>query len=328
MSNQLQEKYQISVLSILGVVAILGILPFSVIRFLEGNIPAGIIDLSLVLGITIIVTYALRSKNIRIASAVAAVFIVSGVVLISVTNGIDSFLWVYPVFASTFFLVKPIEAVAINTVAGAALVALSDVFDTISVLSFIVTILMLLLSSFIYARNSEKQFNLLETLNTVDALTGAFNRRALSLDMEAALSKSERNGLQQLLVIFDLDYFKQVNDKHGHAVGDQVLQQLVKITKAIIRKYDKLYRFGGEEFVLLVCDLSLQQQQAFIDKLQAAIKSQLKTPDGKTVTASFGGAAWIPGTTVDSWLKRADAALYQAKAAGRDCIVFDSEPAN
>lgn len=324
MINQLQEKYQLSLLLLLSSVAVLGVFPFAVIRYVEGNLTAAIIDIALVLGIIVLVLYTYYSKKIRVVSAILAVFINAGVIAIVKANGIDSFLWVYPVFASTFILVKPIEAFCINLVAGATLAALPDIFATVSFESYVVTISMLSLSTFVYASHSEKQFRLLETLNTVDALTGAFNRRAMSTDMKAALSNSERNGTKPLLAILDLDYFKAVNDKYGHAVGDQVLKNFVTITTSKIRQHDRLYRFGGEEFVLLISQIN-DQHQAFINNLRSAIKQELKTPDGKEITVSFGVAPWTPGTTEDTWLQRADEALYRAKAEGRDRAVFSDQ---
>lgn len=325
MKNQAQEKYQLSLLTLLGVVASLGVLPFLIKRYLEGNVAVALIDLGLILGMVTLVSYAHLTQKIRIACVIVAVFINAGVVFIAKTNGINSFLWVYPVFASTFFLVKPLEAFALNVIAGIALVPLTNIFDLITLDSYAMTILMLSISSFVNATHSAKQFRLLETLNNIDALTEALNRRALSLDLDVALSNSERNGTQQLLAILDLDYFKAVNDKYGHAVGDQVLKKLVMTTTKLIRKNDRLYRFGGEEFVLLIPDISVKQQYVFINSLGAAIKNELKTPDGKPITVSFGVAAWQPGTTADTWLKRADKALYQAKARGRDCAVFSDE---
>ncbi|WP_049722968.1 GGDEF domain-containing protein [Gilvimarinus polysaccharolyticus] len=321
MINQLQEKYQLSLLLLLSSVAVLGVFPFALIRYFEGNLIAAIIDIVLMLGIIVLVAYSHYSKNIRIVSAVLAVFINAGVVAIVRANGIDSFLWVYPVFASSFILVRPIEALCINIIAGVSLVALSDIFTTISLVSYIVTIFILSLSTFVYTSHSEKQFRLLETLNTVDALTGALNRRAMSSDMKATLSNSERNGIKPLLAILDLDHFKAVNDKYGHAVGDEVLKNFVAIITSNIRQYDRLYRFGGEEFVLLIPQIN-DQPHAFIHNLRSKIKRELKTPDGKEITVSFGIAAWVPGTTEDSWLKRADDALYLAKAKGRDRAVF------
>lgn len=321
MINQLQQKYQLSLLSLLSFVAVMGVFPFAVLRHIEGNLTAASIDMTLVVGMIALVSYAHYSKRIRIISAILAVFINIGVVAIVVANGIDSFLWVYPVFACTFILVKPIEAFCINMVAGVFVIALSDIFDVVSLVSYIVTILMLSISAFVYASHGVKQFRLLETLNTVDVLTGAFNRRAMNSDIHAALYNAERNGVKQVLALVDLDYFKTVNDKYGHAVGDQVLKDFVRITTSHIRKYDRLYRFGGEEFVLLMLQDS-EQHYAFVDNLREVIKQELKTPDGEAITVSFGVAAWMPGSTEASWLKRADDALYLAKESGRDRAVF------
>ncbi|MBQ0741712.1 MAG: GGDEF domain-containing protein [Pseudomonas sp.] len=323
MINLLEEKYQLSLLVLLCFLAVLGVFPFAVIRFLDGDLVAAAIDMTLVLGMISLVAYTYFSRRVRLVTALLAVFINVGVVSITVANGLDSFLWVYPVFAATFFLVKPIEAVCINLVAGGSLILLSDVFDTISLSSYIVSIVMLSMSAFIYARHGVMQFRLLEKLNTVDALTGAFNRRAMSSDIMAAISNAERNGSEQLLAIVDLDYFKKVNDQYGHAVGDQVLKEFVAITTSHIRKYDRLYRFGGEEFVLLISDIG-EQNYAFFDKLRTAIKRELKTPGGEVITVSFGVASWVPGTTEDSWLKRADDALYLAKDSGRDRAVLST----
>lgn len=325
MINQLQIKHQLSILSLIGVIAVLGVLPFALIRYLEGNLTASLINIALVLGIITLVAYAHRSNKPQSASTIVAVFVNAGVVLMTVTNGINSFLWVYPVFAATFLLTKPIQAFCISVFAGVSLVALSDVFDIISLDSYIITSVVLSLSAFVYASHGQRQLRLLETLNTIDPLTGALNRRAMGTDIEAALSSSERNGTQQLLAILDLDHFKTVNDTYGHAIGDQILKKLVTVITTRTRKYDRLYRFGGEEFVLLIPGINHQEQHTFINNLRTTIKKELKTPDGKEVTVSFGVAASMPGTTVDSWLKRADSALYQAKANGRDCAVFSGE---
>lgn len=325
MNNTLQVKYQLSILSLIGIIAVLGVLPFAVIRYLQGNLIAAIINAGLALGIITLVAYAHRSNKPQSASIIIALFVNAGVVLMAVTNGINSFLWVYPVFATTFFLTKPVVAFCICVVAGVSLVVLSDILDVISLESYAMTSVVLSLSAFAYARHNEKQLRLLATLNTIDPLTGALNRRALTSDMEAALSNSERNGTSQLLAILDLDHFKEVNDKYGHAVGDTVLKEFVQIITAHVRKYDRLYRFGGEEFVLLISEISLQQQHMFIHTLRSSIKSQLRAPGGEEITVSFGVAPWLPGSSVDTWLKRADDALYLAKACGRDRAVFSDD---
>ena len=237
--------------------------------------------------------------------------------------------------------------------------------------SYFTTNLMLAACAFVYASFGNKQLALLAELNSTDPLTGALNRRALNDDTLAAISRAERYNSTYLLAFLDLDFFKKVNDEFGHAEGDRVLKQLVSITNSHIRESDKLYRFGGEEFVLIIPEIPPKEQVSFINKLRETIKNELKTPAGNSVTVScgfgsvgfcessyslcccsvdifgsgcigtlsnapclslgvvvtvsFGVAAWVPGTTVASWFKRADDAMYQAKKQGRDCAVFSKD---
>lgn len=103
MINQLQEKYQLSLLLLLSSVAVMGVFPFVVIRYLSGNYIAAIIDITLIIGMISFVAYAHYSKKIRLVSAILAVFINTGVVVIVVANGIGSFLWIYPVLPAPLF---------------------------------------------------------------------------------------------------------------------------------------------------------------------------------------------------------------------------------
>lgn len=322
MNNQLKEQYQLSVLQILATVSVLGITPFIFIRYFEGNTLGAALDLGLVLGIIGFVTYARYTGNPRYPSLIIAIFINSGVAAVIASNGTNSLLWIYPVCAVTYFLAKPLEAFSISVLNIIFLASLTNIFEVIPLVSFIFTSMIMALCAFVHSSYTDKQFRLLETLNNTDPLTGAFNRRALSFDLEAALANSERNGTEQLLVIVDLDHFKDVNDEFGHAVGDKILKQFVEITTAHIRKYDRLYRYGGEEFVLLVSGINQHHQHSFTNKLRTVIKNELKTPDGQPITVSLGAAVWLSNTTMDSWLKRADDALYQAKSDGRDRTVF------
>ena len=325
MINQLQEKYQLSLLLLLSSLAIAGVFPFVFIRFFEGNIAAALIDVALIVGMAGAVAYAHLSKNIRAVCLGLAVFLNTGVVAVAIANGFNSFLWVYPVFASTFFLVKPIEAFAANVAGAIALALLSDIFVTVSLVSFFITILMLSLSAFIYASHSEKQFELLETLNTVDDLTGALNRRAMSADIKAALSTAERHGTGQLLVILDLDHFKSVNDKFGHTAGDDALKRLVSITTSKIRAYDRLYRFGGEEFVVYMKGDDRETLIRTLERVKNAVcaNSADIVPNGFTVS---GGVCIVETEqnklNFEEIFKYADEKLYVAKTMGKNRIVF------
>jgi diguanylate cyclase len=322
MIQQLQNKHQIPILMVLSMLSVLGITPFIIIRFIENNIVAALIDLAIVTGILTLTAYARYTKKPHMISAFSALLINIGVTATIVTNGINSMLWIYPVIAATFFLIAPVKALFITVINIAVIASIPNLFAVVPLNSYLITSLMLAACAFAYATHANKQFNLLATLNSTDPLTDALNRRALNSDAKAAIAHAERTGCCYLLTFLDLDYFKKINDEFGHAEGDKVLKKMVIITRAHIRQQDKLYRFGGEEFVLLLPEIEEKEQANFINKLRENIKSELRTPAGKAVTVSFGVAAWTPDTTVASWFKRADDALYQAKEQGRDCAVF------
>lgn len=173
----------------------------------------------------------------------------------------------------------------------------------------------------------------LKQLAETDALTGLFNRRAFFSLAEREMKRTQRHELPLSVVVFDVDRFKQINDTHGHAIGDQVLQSVAQICQSLARDIDILARYGGEEFVLLVQDADAETARNVAERLRAGIM-QLEIPSDSgpiTVTASFGVAATrTPISELAPLLQQADAALYAAKRAGRNRVVVhqpDTAPA-
>lgn len=156
-----------------------------------------------------------------------------------------------------------------------------------------------------------------------DQLTGLFNRHFMSDLMVRQREGFVRHGHPCSLVLFDLDHFKQINDRYGHAVGDEVLVAFSRLIEGLLRQGDLLGRYGGEEFVIVLPmterDAALQLAERLRDALAA--KPLLERPEPLTVTASFGVAQLSPGEDVDAWLVRADQALYRAKQHGRNCAM-------
>ena len=152
---------------------------------------------------------------------------------------------------------------------------------------------------------------------STDFLTGLFNRRAF-FDFAVTACREAKVGHPLSVVLFDIDHFKQVNDRHGHDTGDQVLQGVAAEAMAI---HAVAGRLGGEEFCLLAhCDLADATDMA--DDLRHAIRSLRFGADRQVaVTSSFGVAEWEPGDTIDQLLRRADVSLYEAKRSGRDRVV-------
>jgi diguanylate cyclase (GGDEF)-like protein len=167
----------------------------------------------------------------------------------------------------------------------------------------------------------------LEQLATTDQLTEAYNRRM----MESLLGRElERNAAAVdagfSVILFDLDHFKRVNDEHGHLVGDAVLRRVADIARERVRPSDFFGRWGGEEFLVLSAGTTLRTAAEIAERLRAAI-AEHEFEHGDRVTASFGVSSLLPGDDLDSLIRRADDALYEAKAKDRNCVALAPEPA-
>lgn len=162
-------------------------------------------------------------------------------------------------------------------------------------------------------------------LATHDDLTGLLNRRAMLDRMQLEQRRSLRSGSPLLIAQLDIDHFKVVNDTHGHATGDLVLQSFADTVRRNVRDTDVLARWGGEEFVLLLCDTPAADAVALMERLRQAVQAmQVPVPQGDgpiTVTVSIGLARHIPADPLAGTLERADQALYAAKAGGRNRVV-------
>lgn len=159
------------------------------------------------------------------------------------------------------------------------------------------------------------QVRRLARLAQIDPLTGLLNRRAL----DAAIP--DRSGAASLSVaLIDIDHFKSINDQHGHAAGDDALRALARELTAAIRTDDHLLRLGGEEFLLVLPNASLEDVRLVAEELRKRVR-QLVRVAGEPLTISIGVTARVEGEARDLLLARADAALYRAKALGRDRVV-------
>ena len=163
-----------------------------------------------------------------------------------------------------------------------------------------------------------------------DALTGCFTR-GHSLDVvDAELRRARRSQMPVSLIMFDLDAFKDVNDRHGHLCGDAVLAEVGKRMKEVLRGSDLRCRYGGDEFLVLLPETPLHGARRVADTLRREI-SERPVPwpgEGVTITASFGLAQTMPGEiNVEAVIARADQALYRAKDDGRNCVRIAAETA-
>jgi diguanylate cyclase (GGDEF)-like protein len=156
-----------------------------------------------------------------------------------------------------------------------------------------------------------------------DSLTGCFNRRHSLEVMDSELRRSRRSHMPLSIVMFDIDHFKQINDRFGHFAGDAVLAEVAARMKAVLRGSDLKCRYGGEEFLIMLPDTPLNGALRVADTLRRAIEQQpiVWNDQAISVSASFGVTATTPGEVVPlNILARADQALYRAKQDGRNCV--------
>lgn len=156
-------------------------------------------------------------------------------------------------------------------------------------------------------------------LSVTDRLTGLHNRMKLDTVLAEAMTRAARYQEPLSIILLDIDHFKQVNDTHGHLVGDDVLVRVAAVLGGLIRDVDTLGRWGGEEFLLILPHTDLEHAAMVADKLRRAV-GQETLPVVGPKTASFGVASHRPGDTATDLLARADQALYDAKHTGRDKV--------
>ncbi|MFT3849393.1 MAG: diguanylate cyclase [Propionivibrio sp.] len=167
----------------------------------------------------------------------------------------------------------------------------------------------------------------LQQLSVTDALTGFFNRTGLAASLQLDIDRAQRYRRPLSVVMLDLDHFKGVNDEFGHLVGDQVLVEFADLIRATVRQVDVVYRWGGEEFLIVCLETPPDQVRNLAERILECIREH-RFSTQRQMTVSAGIANLVAGDTVPNLTRRADDALYQAKASGRDriCVAPDGLP--
>lgn len=156
-----------------------------------------------------------------------------------------------------------------------------------------------------------------------DELTKCFNRRTLIARLEQERSRAQRTGMVFSVALMDLDHFKEINDTHGHGVGDEALKAFAVASRSTMRESDVFGRYGGEEFMVILAATTPTFAGAAVERIQVGIASYpwAEIARDLSVTASAGVATYRPGETISQLLNRADAALYEAKDSGRNRVI-------
>lgn len=306
-----------------GLVALLVLLPMTVVRAVQGNIPQAFLNAVITAGIVLVIFRALRGGNLDRLGAGASVVVVAGTCATIFMNPAGIF-WAFPAMLTATFLARPLLGLLLAAALTGVLFLEGDsLAATGQPIAVILALTANALFGALFAQRTRLRHKELEVIASVDALTGAQNRRALEAELKIVASGFRRDGRAVSLVLIDLDHFKQVNDQFGHDAGDRVLQHFVELAQQSVRSTDRLFRFGGEEFVLLMPNTDALGIELSMSHLRAKLRDSLNVSD-RNITVSMGGAVLHHGESPEAWLARADASLYRAKHAGRNRLEIDA----
>jgi diguanylate cyclase (GGDEF)-like protein len=223
----------------------------------------------------------------------------------------------------------PVRAIAIPLIVGARVVGVLEARhgDAQVATKEVVEVLEMLATHAATAIESARLHEVIEERSQVDALTRLLNRRRLDEDLESECKRCARYGRPLAFVMLDVDHFKAFNDTHGHPQADAALQEVANVIAGCVRATDTAYRYGGEEFCILLRETTAVDAMHFAERLRQRIELRFAADGLAGITASFGVADFSADTpTPRALVEAADAAMYESKHAGRNRVALSLRP--
>ena len=310
--------YRERIIYLLAIASLAFLLPFSVNDFVQGRLAVGIGSVLVVLVLASDALAIHRRRPPPVPLQLIVLPAIPTIALAAQQQGFGPILWCYPALLILYFalsraMANVVTAVLLLVLAPLSLRAVGPEITLRLVVTISVTAVF---ANLLLGVIGELHHKLVEQTIT-DPLTGAFNRRHMEQRLAETLARCHRARLPAALVLADIDHFKDINDRFGHARGDEVLKQVVSLFAAQKRLPDTLFRIGGEEFLLLLPDTVEADAVAMAERLRASVTNDpMLAPMGPTL--SLGVAGLSEDDSPGSWLRGADAALYLSKQRGRN----------
>lgn len=312
----LDLKQQKQVLKVIAAITLLIFVPLGIKNIIAGEIMLGMVLLAFEISLLIEIAVIIYNRQSIFGHYLPLMLLLFSAVLAVRVFGTLTTYWTYPILISLIFLLPRRDAITANfiLISGSGFAALMHQGFAITmryVISLIVTAIIVHVVVRAIRTLQLERHNLLVR----DTLTGVFNRHELNSSLENAIEQYPRS----CITLIDVDRFKYINDQFGHDVGDQVLVSIANTIEQQMSASDKLFRLGGDEFLLLHQGTDLVLAQEMGTRILNSIR-QLPSPSEYALTISGGIAQSRPFEESKEWIKRADLALYQAKHAGRNQI--------
>jgi diguanylate cyclase (GGDEF)-like protein len=314
-----------SLLLLLCGISALAMIPLIFLRLRDDHwtlafVEAVIVCIMLLLFVVVYMSRRTRTVGIFMALGFICVALMSALLL-----GVKELFWAFPALMVAFFMLDTRQATILTGgFVGCFLAIVWHQLPAIYLIKICLTLIVTVLLANAFSLTNRRQMDSLRRLAHVDPLTGAGNRRAQNIKLDAVNAMFQRNNSPVSLLIIDIDHFKAINDTYGHIRGDQLLVELCELLGRCTRASESLYRYGGEEFVLVAEHTALGSAMQLAQKLRSAI-AQETLSSGIALTVSIGIAQLERKESREGWLGRADTALYRAKRNGRNQVVV-AEP--
>ncbi|RVU83789.1 GGDEF domain-containing protein [Leucothrix sargassi] len=305
-----------------------GIMPFAIYRFFINDYIMFAFDGLVALTSLGLFAYVWLTRKYKLIGAIISVVYLLAALSLTYINGPNYVHWAYPAAIAGFCLVSSRLAIflSFSAILGIFFI-LKDQMLVDGLVRVITTLTLLSLFGYIFNDSVHRQRKFLSTLAARDALTGAWNRRTMDETLIQTTSSNNRNPLIASLIILDIDHFKKINDTYGHTKGDEILAKLAHTINDSIRLSDRLFRYGGEEFIIIADGAKLENAAILAESIRKRIEHSAIFPKEK-ITISLGIAGLEDGQSPEDWLKSADEALYEAKRTGRNKVCLAKAPAS
>jgi len=305
----------------LGVISVTLLSAFVISHLLAGRYAMAVTVAVAQLVLLVNIVALLRGREQPVPPLLGGVGLIGAVCVSIVLQGVNGLPWTLPTLFIVFFvvprglaLVLAMLLLAGSTTATALVIGWPVALRLLAALGLTLVMINVALNVI-----GDLRAALIEQTIT-DPLTGAYNRRHFDVQLARLAPPAPGSEAVNVLLAVDLDHFKAINDSLGHAVGDGVLQRAVAVLNTRKRPSDRLFRTGGEEFVLLLPRISVADAARLAEDLRQRIEAAALLDD-RRVTVSIGVAAQQGGRDAPAWLRAADEALYEAKRSGRNRVV-------
>ncbi len=318
--SQLEQRIDYRVLVLFCLVSVGLLLPYVMLYGLAGDrlSAAWIACLASIYGAAALCIS--RARQVRPWNVLLAAVATVGTVVPVYFIGAVAAMWVFPLILVNFYMLNRYQAVLTN--GGAILVTVLLLWSTLpgmTLINGLAAAAAVMAFSYAFAWGVDTRQQELLELARRDPLTGLGNRRALDGEVNALGVREAADRPALSIIVCDLDRFKQINDRYGHGRGDEVIRAAAELIRGYFRSADQVFRYGGEEFVIICHGAALQDATRLAEGLRRRVAEKLRF-DELRVTVSIGVATMGEGESAAACLERADRQLFRAKAGGRDRV--------